>query len=188
MDKNRLFDSARDAFMKKDFKKAQELFLRLLRTDPEDVRGKMGIMLCDLVNESEEEAIALFDYYEVLVEEGEKEPEKIIIEMIGNFDKIENEINEFVLPLLNQTIEEGISYEDFKSFVKERGDFKKAYEDIMFSTKVIITKKEDLFDFVNTLIEHGYKDQAFSYIEDASKLYPMDRELVKIFQKLKHGL
>ncbi len=188
MDKNRLFERASEAFMKKDFKKAQELFTDLLRHDPDNLQGKMGIMLCDLLSESEEEAIALFDYYEVLVEEGEQEPEKVIIEMIKNFDKIENEINELALPLLTQISEEGISYADFKAFVKERGDFKKAYEDIMFSTKVIITKKEDLFDFVNTLIEHGYKEQAYTYIEDASKLYPLDRELVKIFKKLKHDL
>ena len=185
MGKKQLLKRAGDAFARRSFQEALDAYLAVLRIDPEEKEAKMGVMLCDLLEESEEEAMALFDYYEVLVQEGEKEPEEIIMKMIREQDELENEINEFLSPLNDRIINEGISYEDFKNFVKERGGFKQAYEDIMFSTKVVITKKEDLFDFIDHLIKHGYIEHVYSYVEDASKLYPADARLQEIFKKLK---
>ncbi|MRJ03376.1 MAG: tetratricopeptide repeat protein [Epsilonproteobacteria bacterium] len=183
MDRDELLREAADAFMKRDFQRALDNYLAVLRIDPEDREAQMGVMLCDLLGDNEQEALALFDYYQVLKEEGEGEAEKIIMEMIRDFDELESEILQMVLS--HERSLDGISYEDFKSFVKERGDFKKAYEDIMFSTKVIITEKEDLFDFINTLMRHGYSDHVLRYLEDASKLYPTDRRLQEISKKLK---
>ncbi len=185
MAKRRLLKKAADSFAKRSFQEALDAYLAVLRIDPDDNVAKMGVMLCDLLEEDEDEAVALFDYYEVLVQEGQKEPEKIIMNIIKEQDELENEINQFLSPLSDRIFGEGISYEDFKKFVKERGGFKKAYEDIMFSTKVVITKKEDLFDFIENLIQNGYEEHVYSYLEDASKLYPVDARLQELFEKLK---
>jgi len=149
-----------------------------------DLAAQVGVMLCDLLSENEDEAMALFDYYEVLKDEGDPHAEEIIIDMIRGFDELENEMNQ-AFSSQERLVEGGISYEDFKSFVRERGDFKQAYEDIMFSTKVIITNKEELFDFIDELIRHGYEEQVLGYLEDASRLYPTDRRLQELSKKIK---
>ena len=57
----------------------------------------------------------------------------------------------------------------------------------MFSTKVIITEKEDFVDFLDKLIEHGYTDMALSYLESALGAYPSDEPLRKLLKKLAKG-
>jgi len=186
MTRESLLELAIDLFMRKEYEAAQEKFMEVLRKDPFDEVAKMGMMLYDLTNESEEEALALLDYYMVIKEEGERKPEEVIMEMIQDTDEAENEINEIFTPHKYRQMLDGISYEDFQAFVKERGSFKKAYEDIRYSTKVIITEKDDLFDFLNNLIAHGYGDHVYTYLEDALKLYPADSKIEQIVEKLEH--
>ena len=171
--------------MKREYQEALDIFLSVLRQEPQNEEALMGTMLCDLLEEDEEEAIALYDFYLVLKEEGEKEPERRVMEMVRQLDeadenmmRLEEELR--IQPLLN----EGISYEDFKAIVAGRGSFKRAFEDIMFSTKVVITKKSDFFDFIENLIEHGFTEMVYSYLEDASKLYPTDKKLQYFFDRL----
>ena len=185
MDKRSVLRQAGENFMKREFQKALDGFLMVLREDPNDEEARLGAMLCDLIEEDEEEALALYDFYLVLKAEGEKEPEKRVMEMIRQIDKEEEEFQRLseelrVQPFMN----EGISYEDFKAIVQSRGSFKRAFEDIMFSTKVIITNKSDFFDFLENLIEHGFTEMVYSYLEDATKLYPADKRLQSFFDRL----
>ena len=84
---------------------------------------------------------------------------------------------------------DGITYDDFLTLVKEKGNFKEVFENIMFSTKVVITSKEDLIDFIIKLSENGFRDMALSYLDDMSNIFPQDQEILelyKLFQKDKH--
>ena len=65
--------------------------------------------------------------------------------------------------------------------------FKEIFENIMFSTRVIITKKEDFIDFLDNLIEHGFAEMALSYLENALSVYPSDKMLRKLLKKLSKG-
>ena len=69
----------------------------------------------------------------------------------------------------------------------EGDDFKTTFENIMFSTKVIITKKEDFLDFLDKLIEHNFVDMALNYLENALSIYPDDALLSKLLKKLAQG-
>jgi hypothetical protein len=57
----------------------------------------------------------------------------------------------------------------------------------MFSTTVIITKKEDFIDFLDQLIEHGFEEMALTYLESALSVYPSDKLLRKLLKKLAKG-
>jgi hypothetical protein len=57
----------------------------------------------------------------------------------------------------------------------------------MFSTKVIITEKEDFVDFLDKLIEHGFSEMALTYLENALSVYPSDKLLAKLLKKLAQG-
>ena len=54
----------------------------------------------------------------------------------------------------------------------------------MFSTRVIITKKEDFIDFLDNLIEFGFAEMALTYLENALSVYPSDKLLRKLLKKL----
>ncbi len=185
MDKKQLLQAAFESFMQKDFTKACSLFEKMLHLDPQDKSAKLGVILCDLAKEDEEEASALFDFYMILKEEKEQEPEERVIEMVEALDNSQEDFHNLIEEGKESIfLQEGISYKDFKIVVEDRGGFKRAFEDIMYSTKVIITQKSDFFDFIENLIEHGFTDMVYSYLEDASKLYPTDNRLQKFVEKL----
>lgn len=178
-----MLDEAGRLFMQRRYQEALEHYLSILRHDPANLEAKMGAMLCDFASEEEEEALALYDLFLVLKEEGEPEPYQRIIGMIQTFDVAHNSLQQLQWEQTSLATE-GISYADFKRIVKERGSFKRAFEDIMFSTKVIITKKSDFFDFIDNLIESGFTDMVYSYIEDATKLYPTDKRISELLDRL----
>jgi hypothetical protein len=71
--------------------------------------------------------------------------------------------------------------------VIEENDFKRIFENIMFSTKVIITEKEDFVDFLDNLITNGYSEMAMSYLEGALGVYPNDTQLRNLLRRLAKG-
>jgi uncharacterized protein YllA (UPF0747 family) len=68
--------------------------------------------------------------------------------------------------------------------VDENGDFKQTFENIMFSTRVIITAKADFIDFLDQLLHNGFKEMGLSYLESALKTYPNDDKLSKLLEDL----
>ncbi|MBN2832720.1 MAG: tetratricopeptide repeat protein, partial [Campylobacterales bacterium] len=78
----------------------------------------------------------------------------------------------------------GIKYEDFLTLIESRGSFKEAFEDIMFSTKVIISKKEDFVDFLSKLMENGFVEMSLNYLESAVTLFPNDEQLLSLIKKV----
>jgi len=51
----------------------------------------------------------------------------------------------------------------------------------------VITQKNDFFDFIDNLIKSGFIDMVYSYLEDASKLYPADKRLQEFVERLHSG-
>ena len=78
-----------------------------------------------------------------------------------------------------------IYYETYEIF--EIFEIYETFENIMFSTRVIITKKEDFIDFLGKLVEHGFTEMALTYLESALNIYPSEKALVKLLEKLTQG-
>ena len=68
--------------------------------------------------------------------------------------------------------------------IEARGSFKEAFEDIMFSTKVIISRKEDFVDFLAKLIENGFVEISLNYLESAVTLFPNDEQLLTLIKRV----
>ena len=132
--------------------------------------AKVGVYLSDLGIESREEAQALFDYYQAIKDQKENAAE-IIDSLIRTLDHSKDTIRELLIDPIQEQIEysDGIRYSDFLELVKSRGSFKKAFEDIMFSTKVIITNKDEFIDFVTKLSSEGFDEMALSYLDASSR-------------------
>lgn len=59
-----------------------------------------------------------------------------------------------------------ITYDDFRAILRKCGNFKQAFLNVALTSKILISKKDDLVEFVDFLIENGYFDMAWSYLEN----------------------
>ncbi|MFA6756510.1 MAG: tetratricopeptide repeat protein [Sulfurospirillaceae bacterium] len=176
-----------ECFLAREFNRALFYFSLAFKEDPNDKELRMFIILTDLAAQKEEEAYSLFEYY-TLNEENSTENDALLEEIIDSLeigpDKL---LSIFENQILQTHIDEedGISYDDFMELVKTRS-FKEAFENIMFSTKVIISKKEDFIDFLDKLIEHGFIDISFKYLENAVSIFPNEIKFHNLLKKA-HG-
>lgn len=187
--KYKTLTQAKESFTKSDYKNALEKFAAVLQNFPNSKEAYNGVILAEMALSGEGGAEALFDYYEVLKEEDKEQADVIMGEILQNMDGSLERLREvFSEPLRDRIeFEDGILYKDFKDLVDESGDFKEIFENIMFSTRVIITQKEDFVDFLDKLIEHDFAEMALTYLENALSVYPSDQLLRKLLKKLAKG-
>jgi len=111
----------------------------------------------------------------------------VIEALIDSLMTTQSKLQELLSDPLQEQLEysDGIRYEDFMRLVQDRGSFKQAFEDIMFSTKVVITDKEEFIDFVKSLASEGFDDMALSYLDATSGLFGNDQEVLELYNVLK---
>ncbi len=177
-----LLQRAENAFLKGEFVNALRSYGLILKDYPTLDEAKIGVFLSDLGIESEEEAQALFDYYQVIKSEKENAVD-IIDALIDNLDSSKQKIQDLLLDPVTEEVEysDGIRYSDFLLLVQSRGSFKKTFEDIMFSTKVVITNKDEFIDFVTKLSNEGFGEMALGYLDASSQLFGNDQEILALY-------
>jgi hypothetical protein len=179
---------ANNNFFNREYKKALFNYSLALKDAPEDKDARVGALLCDFASEREDEAVALFEYYESTKDLEDTISDEVIERLVTSSD-IDDD---YILELLDNleeniaTFEDGIVYEDFLDLMNREKSFKNVFEDIMFSTKIIIHKKEDFIDFVNLLIENDFRDMALNYVENALLYYPSELFFQKTLKQLEH--
>jgi len=184
---NQYFQKGVDKFYEKNFSESMIQFALALQDDPKSKSARIGAILCDMAVHNEEQAMALFEYYLLTKENGAEDCEEVMEEIINSVEENSEKIAHlFKHDDLEARInaENGIKYEDFMALIESRGSFKEAFEDIMFSTKVIISKKEDFVDFLAKLIENGFIDISLNYLESAVTLFPNDQQLLSLIKKV----
>lgn len=179
-------EAAEKFFLAKKYDKAlfEYSLARGEAPDSKDVR--VGILLCDLAYEMENEAHSLFDYYMIAKKESADNAAELLEKIIFSIDGALSATAEILMPAIKDRIdyENAITYEDFQNIVKERGSFKRAFEDIMFSTKVIISDKKEFIAFLDALVTNGFNDMALNYLESASAIFPSNEKIRDLFDKL----
>ena len=184
--KYKTLTQAKESFSKSDYKKALEKFAAVLQNFPNSKEAYNGAILSEMAMSGEGGAEALFDYYEILKEEDKEQADIIMSEILQSLDgTIESLSDIFAEPIRDRLeFEDGILYQDFKDIVERTDNFKETFENIMFSTRVIITQKTDFVDFLENLIEHGFTEMALTYLENALAAYPNELVLRKLLKKL----
>jgi len=177
-----LLERAESTFLQGDYINALRSYGLILKDYPTLEEAKIGVYLSDLGVENSEEAQALFDYYQLIKNEQENALE-IIDGLIENLDSSKQKIQELLLDPIEEQVEygDGIRYSDFLDLVKSRKSFKKTFEDIMFSTKVVITNKDEFIDFVTQLSEEGFDEMALGYLDASSHLFGSDQEVLALY-------
>lgn len=187
--KYKILSQAKESFSRAEYKSALDKFAQVLQSYPSSKEAFNGVILSEMALSGEDGAEALFDYYEVLKEEDREQADIIMSEILESLDgSLENLSQVFAEPLRDKLeFEDGILYSDFLKLIDEGGDFKEVFENIMFSTRVIITRKEDFTDFLKKLIDNGFSEMALGYLENALSLYPTDQVLRTLLKKLIKG-
>ena len=187
--KYKTLSQAKDSFSKSNFKNALDKFAIVLQDFPNSKEAYNGVILSEMALSGEGVAEALFDYYEVLKDEDKESADNIMSDILQTMDGTLDKLSEvFAEPLRDKLeLEDGILYKDFKSIVDEGFDFRETFENIMFSTRVIITQRDDFIDFLDNLIEHDFAEMALTYLENALSIYPSDELLTKLFNKLEES-
>jgi tetratricopeptide (TPR) repeat protein len=185
----KLLKSGRAYFDKADYRKALLNYSEVLQKDPTNREAKLLVVLTDMVMNKENGAEALYDYYLILKDENSVNAEDIIEGLLESIDNQKLEFDKLTDPLQEHLLyADGISYSEFKDVaVREKG-FKKAFEDVMFSTKVIITNRTDLIDFLNNLVKNHFYGIALNYLEGALTTFPNDKSLQFLFDKLNRNV
>ncbi len=184
--KYKVLTQAKESFSKAEYKAALEKFAQVLQSYPNSKEAYNGVILSEMAMSGEGGAEALFDYYEILKEEDGEQADIIMSQILKEMDGSLEKLSEvFAQPMRERIeLEDGILYGDFKKILEEGGEFKETFENIMFSTRVIITQKEDFIDFLERLIENGFSEMALTYLENALSIYPSDTSLRKLLKRL----
>ncbi|MDD5210883.1 MAG: hypothetical protein PHV62_00580 [Sulfuricurvum sp.] len=160
-----------------------------LEANPLSKEAYNGAILADMAMGGENGAEALFDYYAILRGEDAEQADIVISEILETMDGTLDQLGSLFDDTMKQRMayEDGIMYKEFKELVQDDNDFNRIFENIMFSTRVIITEKEDFVDFLDNLIDHGYKEMALGYLESALGVYPNDKQLRNLLRRLAKG-
>ena len=179
-----LLKRAETSFLKKEYTSSLRRYGLILKDYPALDEAKIGVYLSDLGMQRDEEAQALFDYYQIIKDEKENAVE-IIDGILSNLDEVSFKLEEHLIdPLKEIEYGDGICYSDFLKLVESKGDFKETFEDIMFSSKVVITNKEEFIDFVEHLSREGFKEMALRYLDASSALFGNDQDVLALYVML----
>ncbi len=181
---NTLLTRAEEQFTSGKYENALRTYGLLLKEYPTDSDAQIGVFLCDIGLESAEEAQALFDYYQIIKSEQDDAPE-VMANILSTLDISQGKVAE----LINETIDkseyrDGIGYKDFLKFIENRGDFKRAFEDVMFSTKVILKNKNEYVLFITKLIEKNQIELATQFLDSLSNSFLNDQEIYALYHKI----
>ncbi len=178
--------AANDNFSKQEYDKALLAYALVLKEDPDNKEAYNGAILAEMAMSGEEAASALFDYYAVLRKEDRDDADAIMNDIIESMDGTMESLHELFEDPMKEKLESenGILYDDFKLLVEDSGNFRNTFENIMFSTRVIITAKDDFIDFLDQLLHNGFEEMGISYLETALKTYPNDEKLRNLFDEL----
>ena len=186
---SKTLNQANEHFLAGEYSEALRDYSLILRDYPDCKEAYNGAILSDMAMSGEAGAEALFDYYTILRSEDTEQADTVISEILETMDGTLEQLSGLFDESVKQRLayEDGIMYNDFKELVQDDNDFNRIFENIMFSTRVIITEKEDFVDFLDNLIDHGYKEMALSYLESALGVYPNDRQLRNLLRRLAKG-
>ncbi len=185
INQNLLLQRAEGEFLKGDYRNALRSYGLILKDYPALDEAKIGVFLSDLGIDSEEEAQALFDYYQIIKNEKDNALD-IIDGLIDSLDHSKENLHKLLDPLAEEVeYNDGIRYSDFLLLIKSRGSFRKAFEDIMFSTKVVITQKDEFIDFVTQLANEGFDEMALNYLDATTSLFGDDQDVLALYNVVK---
>ena len=120
-------------YEKADYKESLLQYSLFLKEQDEDKEAKLGVLLCDLAFENEDQSKILYSYYKNLKTKVTN-AEDVMFNIIETLDDNIQVLNRYVSENSKESLlsADAIVYEDFKDLIESRGSFKHAFEDLIF--------------------------------------------------------
>jgi hypothetical protein len=174
---------AEKAFEAADFATAKLNYHLAIAADRNSQEALVGIMMCALHQVSAELSTIVFELYTAMRSAEGETANAFALALIDSLEKEEFSKRRAADEWIDA--QDGIAYDDFKQLLSKDGSFTALYEKIVWSTNVFISRKNDWIDFVDKLIDHGYTELAYRYIEGALPLWGMDEKTHALLTKLR---
>ncbi len=177
---------AHSLFSDEQYHKALFLYSQVVSYEPTNTEYQLYCIFCDIAYEDAKKAQSMFDYFSIAKIQNLDDAISSVLDLINAHDGDNDKIMKVLKDIANANISSlnAIEYNDFMELVDSRGSFKEAYQDIMFSTKVAITSKNDLVDFIDKLIENDFNKTAYSYLDGFNEYFTYDNDISVLYEKL----
>ena len=184
--KRKLIKKGFDALSERRYLGAMKFFSEALSLDSGDLEAKIGVLIADIATDFPKKAEVFNELYHILLSTipraGRVDLQRQMLDLLSSFDEGLSEISQTMQKEENLESEvlDGVAYKDFQKMCETKG-FKEVFENLIFSTKVIFTSREDFYTFLKDLIENGFENIALSYIEDMPQIV-RNKEILRIIQ------
>lgn len=184
--KRKLIKKGFDALSERRYLGAMKFFSEALSLDSGDLEAKIGVLIADIATDFPKKAEVFNELYHILLSttprSGRVDLQRQMLDLLSSFDEGLSEISQTMQKEENLESEvlDGVAYKDFQKMCETKG-FKEVFENLIFSTKVIFTSREDFYTFLKDLIENGFENIALSYIEDMPQIV-RNKEILRIIQ------
>ena len=171
---------AESHFIRRDYNKALFTCFDILYKDPNDSQAQIIVLLIQVAGSNEAAAQELFELYlKLQMKKHYINIKEIILDKIDDLAIESAKLSMFLKSLKHGlfTFQDGISYSDFKDFAVKNKGFERAFQDVNFSSKIIIETKDELIDLIDNLIDYGFNNKALNYLNEGLKIFPKDYQL-----------
>ncbi len=188
MDKFKIITKAKESFEQENYKKSLFLYSQILFAEPDSHLWQMLVQLCDIGLENSANAQRIYDYFTTMINENTDRQTAIdkandlIKANDGDIEQISRYLKEFSKSTIDKL--ESISYQEFGDLVAQRGSFRVAFEDIMYSTKIALMDKEQFYLFLEQLIVNDFDDMAYEYLDSHYNFFKYDDNVAKLYNML----
>ena len=175
-----------EALSSRKYTLAMKFFCQALDLDSMDLEAKIGVLIADIASDFPKKAEVFTELYHILISHSTRKEklnvQKQMLDILRSFDENLNQISQIVEKEENLESERfnGIAYKDFHKMCEEKS-FKEVFENLIFSTKIIFTARDDFYQFLKDLIANGFEHIALSYIEDMPQI-SYDQSILSIMQ------
>ena len=177
--------SAERLFINKEYENALKFYSYALIKDNRNQDALVGVILSEFGIRNREDAQILYYYYQSQKDTFANPIESI--EQLTDSLTLSNAKDVYDLIDEDTYLNDGISYEDFVELIESKENFQEAFEDAIFSTRVVISKKWQFIDFIKRLAENGYYSVALDYLETHSPMYGKDQDILTLYSLLPKG-
>ncbi len=180
-----ILNRAERLFLEKQYSDALKLFAIALEKAPQSKDAYVGALLSDLGSDFKEEAQVIYYYFQT-IKDTISDPIRTVEQLAATLNRSSQDI--FDLIDADVALYDGIDYEEFLEIIKDKDNFQEAFEDAIFSTKVIISKKSQFIDFIKRLTDNGYYGVALDYLESHASMYQNDQDILQLYSLLPKGI
>lgn len=169
---------ARKLFLKRDFHAAQLYYSIAFRESKDKKESEIGILLSDLAIYEPDMAVDFFEFYHAIKKLSKNSAYLIVKSLVEN-EEGEEELDESL-----ELAIDGISFEEFKLLTEKTKNFEEIFNKIISSTKIVLRDKNELFNFIEKLIENNHSKIALEYLDKISSELIGEERVRELLEKI----